>query len=531
MINPNLIFQRHDLLTTGIVYMPVGLAYFAAQLQKLGWKPQVIDAFGEAPNQHWKRGPFVFRGITPREVATRIAPDVRVAFIYAINLTYHESLVDIIRELKRLRPDVRIAILENTQAVTAYSVARVQQDFYAAGAHFVIAGEGEERGVELLEALERNAPIEEISQIDGIGFPQGQAFHFSQPRRKIANLDVIPFAAWELFPIRNYWKLPYAHGPKYDSKYISILTSRGCPYACRFCVIPETNDLKWRAASAKRVVDEIEHFNRIFGVREFHLEDVDPTVNDKRTHEICDELIRRNLKIKWKLVSGTKVETLKSPKTIEKMAAAGCTYISISPESGSARVMKLINKPFNVKHAIELIHKMNEVGIRSQACFVLGFPGEEHADRMESLELLKTLAKNGLDEVAVFVITPVPGSAIFSEFSGYSSYSELTFSPIWRSDYSELNGFRLRMYRTFLLLKLRHYPLKVFKQAWLFLRGHFETKMEMVPFRALHMLLLLKGWTGHRTQYRPESQDGQSGSHYDGPSGILGLPTGTLRRS
>ena len=59
------------------------------------------------------------------------------------------------------------------------------------------------------------------------------------------------------------------------------------------------------------------------------------------------------------------------------MARAGCRYISVSPESGSPRVMKLMGKSFKLEHATRLIRKMNRVGIRSQACFVLGFPGEE----------------------------------------------------------------------------------------------------------------------------------------------------------
>jgi len=511
LINPNVILQRHDVFTTGIVYMPVGLAYFAAQVRSRGWDPHVIDAFGEAPNQYWERGNFVFRGITPVEVAARVAPVIRDAclvVVYAINLTYHEAVIDIIRELRRAHPAAKIAVLENTQAVTAYSIAEVQEDFYSAGADFVIAGEGEERGIDLLVALAQGASHEEIARIDGIGFPRGRSVHFTRPARTIANLDEIPFAAWDLFPVKNYWKLPYAHGPKYEAKYLSILTSRGCPYACRFCVIPATNSLKWRAASAKRVVDEIEHLQRAFGVREFHVEDVDPTVSDKRTRAICEEIMRRKLDVSWKLVAGTKVETLRSSETIGKMAAAGCTYISISPESGSARVMKLINKPFDVQHAVDLIHAMNRFGIRSQACFVLGFPGEEDADRLASLDLVKKLTRNGLDEVAIFIVTPVPGSAIFAELSGYRSYSELNFSPSWRPDYEELNRFRLKMYRTFLLLKVRHFPRKIVKQIGLFALGKFQTKMEMVPFRALHTFLLLRGWIGRRVHYPPEPQDG-----------------------
>ena len=106
-----------------------------------------------------------------------------------------------------------------------------------------------------------------------------------------------------------------------------------------------------------------EHFHK-FNVREFHIEDVNPTVNDKRTREICEEILARGLDVIWKISAGTKVETMRDERTIELMAKAGCKYISISPETGSPRVLDLINKPFKYGHAVNLVTKMNEVGIR-----------------------------------------------------------------------------------------------------------------------------------------------------------------------
>ena len=169
--------------------------------------------------------------------------------------------------------------------------------------------------------------------------------------------------------------LKYSHGPFEGKRYLPLLTSRGCPYPCKFCVIPETNSLKWRARSAMNVVKEMEHFIKLLGVTEFHIEDVDPTVNDKRTRELCNLLLEKKLGVTWKICSGTKVETIKSQETIDLLAKAGCNYISISPETGSPKVLKLINKPFNFDHASKIINVMSKNGISSQACFVLGYPG------------------------------------------------------------------------------------------------------------------------------------------------------------
>lgn len=497
LINPNLVLQRRDMFTTGIVYMPIGLAYTAAALRSKALDCRVIDAFGERPHQYVIDRGFMTRGLTPSEVAERVPADAAAAVLYAINLTYHRALVGIARALRRRWPGLPLIVIENTQAVTAYSLRRVQDEFYDAGIDYVVTGEPEERLVRLVEAL-RGGTRDGVASIDGVGFRAAGATHYTPPAARIADLDSVPFPAWDLFPLENYWQLKYAHGPFETARYLPLLTSRGCPYPCRFCVIPETNDVKWRARSARNVVDEIEFHQRRFGVNEFHVEDVDPTVSDARTREICDELIRRQLNVVWKIASGTKVETLKDEDTITLMARAGCRYISISPESGSPRILKAINKPFDLAKAVRLIGRMNAVDIRSQACFVLGFPGETDDDRAMTWTLVHDLTRAGVDEIALFIVSPVPGSAIFEQFRGYDDFSELTFSPEWRPDYAHLNAFRLRLYRHFLWWKLRYHPLKIMRQPFNFLSRRFETKMEMAPYRAYRTALMNAGLAGHK---------------------------------
>jgi radical SAM superfamily enzyme YgiQ (UPF0313 family) len=481
LINPNLVVQRDDPFTTGIVYMPISLAYLAGALRKDGRAVTVIDAYAAEPRRARRVGQFNFFGFNVEEVVEQLPEKPEAIFVYAINLTNHLSTLEIVKAVKAARPSAPVVVVENTQAVTAYALSLVAQEFYGAGADYVLTGEPERRAVELLNALQKNAV--EIREIDGVGSPE----FYNLPAGFLSEgqLDDLAFPAWDLFPLENYWSLQFAHGPLSAKRYLPILTSRGCPYPCGFCVVPATNSQKWRARSAKNVADEIEYFHKTLGVDEFHVEDLDPTISDPRIRELCEEIVRRGLKVTWKIAAGTKVETMRDEATIDLMAKAGCRYISISPETGSPRLLKLMRKPFNLEHAVRIVKRMNKVGIRSQACFVLGYPGETEDDLRMTRELVRELTRVGVDEIALFVITPVPGSTIHEQFSGYGSLSELNFSPTWRQDYAHLNRFRLRLYASFLLWKLRYHPLKLLKQPFNFLRRRFETKMEMVPYRAL----------------------------------------------
>ena len=97
------------------------------------------------------------------------------------------------------------------------------------------------------------------------------------------------------------------------------------------------------------------------------------------------------------------------------------------------------------------------------------------------------LTKRGIDEIAIFIITPIPGSNIYDKFKDFGSLSNLTFTPSWRKDYKKLYKERLIMYLIFLCTKFLFHPIKMFKQTINFFRKKFDTKMEMVPYKVLRL--------------------------------------------
>ncbi|MEK6921938.1 MAG: radical SAM protein, partial [Nanoarchaeota archaeon] len=395
----------------------------------------------------------------------------------------HDSIVKIIRALKASPPHhkIPIAILENTQAVTAYSLQTVADTFFKESVDYVLAGEPELRTETLLHALaetDKKKRQHLLAAVDGLIYfdSSGKILH-NEKKDVIQNPDILPFPAWDLFTLDNYWKLAYAHAPLTTKKYLPLLTSRGCPYPCTFCVVPDTNNQRWRPRSAQNVVDEIEFFSKKYGVAEFHLEDLNPTIKKERMVAISQEILRRNLSVTWKIASGTKVETL-DEETIGWMAKAGCSYISISPESGSERIMKLMKKPFPYDRALELVRAMRQNNITTQACFILGYPGERKEDITLTNKYIRQIVKAGIDEIAVLILTPTPGSVIFQDYAkenNLDDISKLTFTPTWRKDYKKYALERFRSYMIFIFWRVVYHPLSVIKQPFSFLHKHFYT--------------------------------------------------------
>ena len=168
---------------------------------------------------------------------------------------------------------------------------------------------------------------------------------------------------------------------------------------------------------------------------------------------ICDLLIKKKLSINFYFVSGTKLETIKIDQ-LSKFSNAGCKYISFSPESGSRNLMSIIGKKFNYDHGIEIVKNCKNKNIRTQACFVIGHPQERFVDYLLSLKYMIKLTIFGLDEIAVFIISPFSGSKLSKFIENKKEKKIFSFSPSFRKGYVKFSVYRLTMVFIFLLIKL-----------------------------------------------------------------------------
>ena len=396
LINPRLVVQKHDTMTTGIVYLPIGLAYFADGLTKLNLDFDVLDLFGLSPKTVKEESENWIFGEELRVASSRLSVLPKQIVVYANQAANHQDILLILREAKHLFPGAVLYLLENSQAVTAYSLKNLENDFSRLGVREIITG---------------NPDIQVAKFWSSVS---GSHFAIEQPSPD-----------WRKFPLSNYWTHKLGHGPITNSRYLPVLTSYGCPWGCSFCVIPATNSRKWVTRDAKDIVSEIKNGISLYSVKEFHLEDLNSTVSSSRILELG--LLLKDLDITWKIVAGTKAETLDSYKTLKALHDSGLRYFSFSPESGSLSVRKEIGKRFDIRHSLRLIRWSRKVGVKTQACFVLGMPSERFLDRVKSLALIRAYTIIGIDEIAIFIISPMPGSELFGRFK--VDVGNISFSP------------------------------------------------------------------------------------------------------
>lgn len=475
LIRPPVVHLKKDIYGS-IPGIPAGLAYLAAAVRDAGAETSILDGYGLAPHRFYTfRDDYRARGLTPDEIASMVSGKDAVAGISVHCATEHSMAVAICRAIKEMSPGKPVV-------VGGYHATFVPKDYIESGVDFVVMGEGERRLPLLLEHLERP---EGDPGIDGVA-----SAHGIRERSEIYGVDLEeqPFAAVDMLPLENYWELGYSHGP-FAGRYMNILTSRGCPYTCAFCQAPAMCGGRWNAKSASRVLEEISFYVENYDISDFHIQDENFALNRKRVEDICNGIIDRGLDVTFCFPSGLKMETL-DEDLLDLMGRAGCRYFSLSPESGSRRVLELMGKTADIDRVPALVRKASSMGTSTCAFFVTGYPGETGEDRRQTSGYISRLARIGVDEVIMPILTPFPATEAMNEPSlqGFREYDQLCFSPVWRSDYGRLNRYRLGVYARFYLTRLVFHPLKVLGQAFNVLTGKAATKTEMTARRFIRDL-------------------------------------------
>ncbi len=340
-------------------YAPLGLMYIASVLIEKRHTVKIIDMAIERLDIN----SFI-------EEAKDFNPDIVgfTAVTPTVNYAY-----DMIRILKS---KVKCRIVMGGPHVTALPEEAIRM-----GADAVVRGEAE---LTIFEALEKN----------GIFGPS-----------YIEDLDRLPFPARYLLPMEKY---SYFFAKK--RPLTNIITSRGCPHKCVFCN-KQVAGYKYRTRSAKNIVDEMEYLVKDFDIKEVHISDDVFCLDRKRAIDICNEIIKRRLKLSLYPHNGIRVDTV-TEALLKVMKEAGFYSIPFGIESGNQQILDKSRKGFSLGQAREAIRLAKKYGFETWGFFIFGLPGDTEKTMLETLDFAKRL---NVDIAKFHTFVPFPGSEIYAQ--------------------------------------------------------------------------------------------------------------------
>jgi len=222
----------------------------------------------------------------------------------------------------------------------------------------------------------------------------------------IDNLDSLPFPAYDLIDLPKYWRRQ-SMPPLPRRRYASLVSSRGCPYHCNWC--HRIFGKKFRTHSAERIVDEIEYFQRIYGVDDFEFLDDIFNLDHARLIAFCDLLHRRNLRIKMAFPSAVRADIL-TQEDVDALADAGTYFSSFALDSGSPRIQKLVGKNLNIPRFVQGVEMAVKRGIFANGFAMLGFPTETEEEMRQTIDIT---CHSRLHTASFLTVTPFPNTDLY----------------------------------------------------------------------------------------------------------------------
>jgi radical SAM superfamily enzyme YgiQ (UPF0313 family) len=323
---------------------------------------------------------------------------------------------DLEHRLASLQPDFMIISITTPSLKDDLHVAEVSKRIspstvvIAKGAHFntldvetlqkyphldaVLRGEYESA----CEALARGTAF---SAVAGLTWRNSSgAIHRSEDAGFEEDLDRLPFPARHL--VRNELYIR----PDTGEVQTTVVTNRGCPFECVFCLAPQVAGKKNRYRGVDNVVDELEQCVNKFNIRNFLFRSDLFTQNRDWVSRLCKSILDRNLDIQW--ACNSRVDTL-DPETLAAMKRAGCWLIAFGVEAGDDELLRRMNKRADTAKAREAIRLTRRAGIRSSVYMLMGMPWETEETIQRNVAFFREL---DADYTEIFYVYPFPGTKL-----------------------------------------------------------------------------------------------------------------------
>ncbi|MFH1905650.1 MAG: radical SAM protein [bacterium] len=368
---------------------PLGLAYLAASLERESHKVAIMDCQA--------------LGLGPQEIRKEILKESpQVVGISAMTTNIRGAL-----ESARIAKECKAITVIGGPHMMIFPKETLSYEFIDYG----IGGEGEYVLNELLLAIEKKGGV---SDIKGLIYRENERIIVNEPAI-VDDLDQLPIPAYHLLPLERYEMV------NTGNKLVSLITIRGCPYKCGFCYRSPISRII-RKRDPLKVVDEIEYFYEKYGIKEINFVNESITLGREHLKRICQEILKRNLKINWQ--SPARVDQV-TEELLRLMKESGCQVLRFGVESGNQNILDIIDKRTTLSQIETAFSLCNKIGIETVAYFIIGYLGETEETIKETIALARKISPT---YATFFPATPMPQTSLFA----FSVQAGLVEGDYWR---------------------------------------------------------------------------------------------------
>ena len=367
------------------IYYPLWLAYATGVLEKEGFECKLIDAPA--------------RGLSLKEV-------IRIAKKFKPEMTVIDTSTPSIYNDVKVLENIKESLNCFCVLVGTHVSALPEESIGLSKKIDVIARK--EYDYTLKELAKALRDKKEWRKVKGISYRKKNKVVHNRDTPFIEDLDELPFVSSvykKHLRIEDYF---YAANLYPE---ITIITGRGCPNRCTYCVLPQVmNGHNYRTRSVKNVVEEFKYIKENFPqVKEVFIEDDTFTSDKLRVRDFCDELVKEKSKVTWSCNSRADVDLI----TLKKMREAGCRLLCVGFESGVQEILNNMKKGTKLEIIRRFMKDVKKAGILVHGCFMLGNKGETKETIEETIEFAKELDP---DTAQFFPIMVYPGTEAYGHF-------------------------------------------------------------------------------------------------------------------
>ena len=339
-------------------YLPYGILYLASYLRERGICVDVIDANTDLRN--------------PLDIIEEKRP--RVIGLSVLTGPVINEALKISREVRNRFRNVKIVWggLHPT-LFPRYVLKENSVDF-------IIQGEGERSLLLLMNSLLKG---EFDKSISNLGYKERSKIFINSISPELIDLDLSPMPAWDLVNVRKYIASRF-----FASRVLTMNTSRGCPFRCAFCFNRGLPHQRWRALRSEKMYEQLIHLKDTYGINGIQFYEDSFDTDKKRVRNFCQLMINNRPRVNWHHFSNI---TYCDKELLKVERAANCKYIEYGVESGSDRILKLVNKNQTVEKIEKAFATCKKVGIKTGDLFMIGYPTETMAELKETINLIERL--------------------------------------------------------------------------------------------------------------------------------------------